>query len=180
LKGLLEEFFEHFGVRGVTIARRAECGPLLVEAASVQLGKFPLGEFGLLHPVLARRYDLGDAALIAELNLDVMLARRNTSRAFKPLAIHPSVSRDVAMLVPEAMLHEAVLQVVKQAKPANLEAVELFDVFRGQNVPPGQKSVAYRFTYRSAERSLTDAEVNAANDKLVAQLKTQLQAVVRE
>jgi phenylalanyl-tRNA synthetase beta chain len=69
---------------------------------------------------------------------------------------------------------------VKQTKPANLEAVELFDVFRGKNVPAGQKSLAYAFTYRNAERTLTDAEVNAAHEKLVAVFKTQLNAAVRE
>ena len=51
------------------------------------------------------------------------------------------------MLVPEATTHDAVLQVVKQAKLANLEVTDLFDVFRGKNVPPGQKSMAYAFTY---------------------------------
>ena len=76
--------------------------------------------------------------------------------------------------------HEGILQVIKQAKPANLETGELFDVFRGKNVPAGQKSMAYAFTYRHAERTLTDAEVNAAHEKLVAQLKQKLQAVVRE
>jgi phenylalanyl-tRNA synthetase beta chain len=61
-----------------------------------------------------------------------------------------------------------------------LEAVELFDVFRGKNVPAGQKSVAYAFTYRNAERTLTDAEVSAAHEKLVAQFKQNLGATVRE
>ena len=84
------------------------------------------------------------------------------------------------MLVSEATTHEAVLQAVKQAKPANLESVELFDVFRGQHVPAGQKSVAYAFTYRNADRTLTDAEVNAAHEKLVQQFKQALEAVVRE
>jgi phenylalanyl-tRNA synthetase beta chain len=84
------------------------------------------------------------------------------------------------MLVPEATTHESVLQLVKQTKPANLEAVDLFDVFRGKNVPPGQKSMAYAFTYRSGERTLTDAEVNAAHEKLVTQFKERLQAAVRE
>jgi phenylalanyl-tRNA synthetase beta chain len=73
-----------------------------------------------------------------------------------------------------------VLQTVKQAKPANLEAVELFDVFRGKNVPKGQKSVAYAFTYRSPEKTLTDAEVNAAHTKVVEAFKAQLKAAVRE
>ena len=84
------------------------------------------------------------------------------------------------MLVPETTTHDAILQVVKQAKPANLESVQLFDIFRGKNVPEGQKSLAYAFTYRNAERSLTDAEVNAAHDKLVGTFKDRLKAMVRE
>jgi phenylalanyl-tRNA synthetase beta chain len=72
------------------------------------------------------------------------------------------------------------LNTVKQTKPQNLESVELFDVFRGKNVPSGQKSMAYAFTYRSAERTLTDAEVNAAHDKLVEQFKQKLGAVIRD
>jgi phenylalanyl-tRNA synthetase beta chain len=84
------------------------------------------------------------------------------------------------MLVPEATTHDAVLQVVKQTKPANLETAELFDVFRGKNVPEGQKSLAYAFTYRSPEKTLTDAEVNAAHEKIVATFKQQLKATVRE
>ena len=58
--------------------------------------------------------------------------------------------------------------------------MELFDVFRGKNVPEGQKSLAYAFTYRSPEKTLTDAEVNAAHEKLVAQFKQNLGATVRE
>jgi phenylalanyl-tRNA synthetase beta chain len=96
------------------------------------------------------------------------------------LPAYPPIRRDVAMLVPEATTHEAVLNAVKQARPANLEQTELFDVFRGQNVPEGQKSMAYAFTYRNAERTLTDAEVNAAHEKLVAHLKQTLAATIRE
>jgi len=139
-----------------------------------------VGEFGQLLPMLARRYDLRDAVFIAELNVDTLLARRNRSKGFKALPSQPSVRRDIAMLVPEATTHDAVLQAVRQSKPANLESVELFDVFRGKNVPAGQKSVAYAFTYRNAERSLTDAEVNGIHEKLVAQLKQSLQATVRD
>ena len=84
------------------------------------------------------------------------------------------------MMVPEATTHDAVLQVVKQTKPANLEAVELFDVFRGKNVPEGQKSLAYAFTYRAADKTLTDAEANAAHAKVVDAFKAQLKATVRE
>jgi phenylalanyl-tRNA synthetase beta chain len=180
LKGVLEEFFDQFGLRGMTFNRRSDPSEWFLESAMIQLGKQMLGEFGQLTPTLAKRYDLRDAVWLAELNLDLLLARRNPAKSFKPLPQFPTIRRDVAMLVPEATTHDAVLQVVKQAKPANLEAIELFDVFRGKNVPAGQKSLAYAFTYRNPERTLTDAEVNAAHEKLVVQFEQNLGATVRE
>jgi len=181
LKGVVEEFLEHFGVRGVAFTRRAESSAMFPESATIALGgKLPLGEMGQLSPALAKKYDLRDAVFLAELNLDQLLARRNPAKSFKPLPQFPAIRRDVAMLVPEATTHDAVLQTVKKTKPANLEAVELFDVFRGKNVPEGQKSVAYAFTFRSPEKTLTDAEVNAAHEKIVEALKQNLAATVRE
>jgi phenylalanyl-tRNA synthetase beta chain len=181
LKGMLEEFLEHFDIRGVTFTRRAESTAMFLESATIALGgKLLLGEVGQLSPALAKKYDLRDAVFLAELNLDQLLARRNPAKSFKPLPQFPSIRRDVAMLVPEATTHEAVFQTVKKTRPANLETVELFDVFRGKNVPEGRKSLAYAFTYRSPEKTLTDAEVNAAHLKIVEAFKQQLQAVVRE
>ena len=181
LKGLLEEFIEQFGLRGVGFTKRTESTSLLLESATIALGgKLVFGEFGQLLPALAKKYDLRDAVYVAELNLDQLLARRNASKSFKTLPQFPSIRRDVAMLVGDAVTHDAVLDVVKRAKPANLENVELFDVFRGTNVPAGQKSVAYAFTYRAADKTLTDPEVNAAHDKVVADFKQKLQAAVRE
>jgi phenylalanyl-tRNA synthetase beta chain len=181
LKGLLEEFLEQFGLRGVTFTRRNESTPLFLESASITLGgKLVLGEVGQLLPALAKKYDLRDAVFLAELNLDQLLSRRNPAKSFKSLPQFPTIRRDVAMLVPEATTHEAVLQTVRQAKPANLESVELFDVFRGKHVPEGQKSLAYAFTYRSPEKTLTDAEVNAAHTKIVEAFKALLSATFRE
>jgi phenylalanyl-tRNA synthetase beta chain len=139
-----------------------------------------LGSIGQLLPPLAKRYELRDAVFLAELNLDLLLARRNATKSFKALPAFPSIRRDIAMIVPETVTHDSVVSLVKQTKPANLEAVDLFDVFRGKNIPAGQKSMAYAFTYRSAEKTLTDAEVNAAHEKLVEQFKTRLQASLRE
>jgi phenylalanyl-tRNA synthetase beta chain len=180
LKGVLEEFFDQFGARGIAYNRKAETGPFFVESATINLGRFCVGEFGQLSPPLARQYDLRDAVLLAELNFDVLLARRNPGKSFRLLPVYPSIRRDVAMLVPENTTHDSVLQVVRQTKPANLESVELFDVFRGKNVPVGQKSMAYAFTYRSLEGNLTDNAANDAHQKVVEQLKQKLQAVVRE
>ncbi|MEO6036557.1 MAG: phenylalanine--tRNA ligase subunit beta, partial [Verrucomicrobiota bacterium] len=180
LKGVLEEFLEQFGLRGITFSRRAESGSLYLESASVQLGKLPLGEIGQVSPAVARKYDLRDSVFLAELNMDALLARRNTAKSFKALPTFPSIRRDVAMLVPETTTHELVLSAARQARPQNLEATELFDVFRGKNIPAGQKSMAYAFIYRHAERTLTDAEVNAEHEKLVGQFKQTLQATMRE
>jgi phenylalanyl-tRNA synthetase beta chain len=180
LKGFVEELLEQFGVRGVTFTRRTESTGLFIESATIALGgKLPLGEIGLVSPVLAKKYDLRDPVLLAELNLDQLIARRNAGKSFKSLPQFPSSRRDVAMLVPESVTHEAVLQTVKQAKAANLETVELFDVFRGKNVPEGQKSLAYAFTYRAADKTLTDADVNGAHEKVVGALKAQLKAELR-
>lgn len=181
LKGVVEEVLEHFGLRGIQFQRRGESTALFLESAAISLGgRVPLGELGQLLPPLAKKYDLRDAVFLAELRLDELIARGNRDKAFRPLPQFPASRRDVAMLVPEATTHEAVLAAVKQARPANLESVELFDVFRGKHVPAGQKSLAYAFTYRGADKTLTDAEVNAAHAKLVEAFKARLGAVVRE
>ncbi|NBR87704.1 MAG: phenylalanine--tRNA ligase subunit beta [Proteobacteria bacterium] len=181
LKGLVEDLLEHFGLRGIMFGKRAEPNELFLESAAITLGgKVQLGELGQLLPALAKQYDLRDAVFLAELRLDELLARGNRNKSFKPLPQFPASRRDLAMLVPEATTHDAVLQAIKQAKPANLESVELFDVFRGKNVPAGQKSLAYAFTYRAADKTLTDADVNAAHTKAVDALKLKLSATVRE
>jgi phenylalanyl-tRNA synthetase beta chain len=171
---------EQFGLRGIVFSKRAESTALFLESAAVTLGgKLPLGELGQLLPTLAKKYDLRDAVFLAEFNLDLLISKRNATKSFKPLPQFPSSRRDVAMLVPEATTHEMVLQAVKSAKVANLETVELFDVFRGKGGPDGQKSLAYAFTYRAADKTLTDAEVNSAHAKILETLKSQLQAELR-
>jgi phenylalanyl-tRNA synthetase beta chain len=181
LKGLVEEFMEQFGLRGTAFGKRAESTALFLKSAAVSLGgKLPLGELGQLLPTLAKKYDLRDAVFLAEFNLDLLLSKRNAIKSFKSLPQFPSIRRDVAMLVPDAVTHDAVLQAVKEAKSVNLESVELFDVFRGKHVPEGVKSLAYAFTYRAIDKTLTDAEVNAAHSKILGALKQNLGAAVRE
>lgn len=179
LKGILEEFMDHFGVRGVQFVRQDQPPSLFLEAAQILLGKQAVGIFGQISPPLAKARDLRDPVLVVELNLDLMLARRNASRSFKSLPAFPAIRRDVALVVPEATTHEAVLAAVRQARPPFLEQVELFDLFRGKHVPAGAKSLAYGFVYRNAERTLTDAEVNAVHEKLVSELTKRLSATVR-
>ena len=179
LKGIIEEFLQQFGLRGVQISPWNVTSEIFLEIATMSHGKY-LGVIGQLLPTLAKKYDLRDAVFLAEFNLDLLLAKRNAAKSFKPLPQFPSSRRDVAMIVPEATTHDAVLLAVKQTKPANLESVELFDVFRGKHVPEGQKSLAYAFTYRATDKTLTDMEVNSAHEKIVAAFKAQLSATFRE
>lgn len=181
LKGLVEEFLEQYGLRGVSYARTLDPPPLFVESAAILLGgKLPLGVLGQLAPALAKRYDLRDPVFLAELDLAQLLVRRNTAKGFKALPAYPAIRRDLAIVVPQSVTHEAVLAAVKQAKAQNLESVELFDVYQGKKIASGQKSLAYAFTYRSAARTLTDAEVNAAQEKIVERLCRDLEATVRD
>jgi phenylalanyl-tRNA synthetase beta chain len=156
-----------------------EAAPLFLQYANVQVGKQPAGVVGQVSPLVARKFDLRDPVFVAEFNLDFLLSRRTRARSMKPLAAFPAVRRDVAMLVADPVSHEQVIASVRQAKPQNLETVELFDVFRGGNMPAGHKSVAYAFTYRNAERTLTEAEVNSAHEKIVGNLKSHLKAEIR-
>jgi phenylalanyl-tRNA synthetase beta chain len=180
LKGLVEDFLQQFGLKGMSYVRRENANTFFLESAGVELGKMTLGEIGQVSPVLAKRYDLRHAAFLAELNFDLLLARRNRDRSFKSLPAFPAIRRDIAMIVSETATHDAVLNTVRQTKTANLESVEVFDVFRGKNIPAGQKSLAYAFTYRSAERTLTDAEVNSAHEKVIQNLRQTLQATIRD
>jgi phenylalanyl-tRNA synthetase beta chain len=113
------------------------------------------------------------------LDLNQLLSRRNSTKAFKALPGFPSIRRDVAIIVDESVAHDAVLNAVRAAKPQFLERTDLFDVFRGTGVPAGNKSVAYAFTYRHPERTLTDSEVNTTHDRVVAHLVKVLSAQVR-
>jgi phenylalanyl-tRNA synthetase beta chain len=152
-----------------------------MESAEVRLGgKLPLGELGQLQPGLGRKLDLRAPVFLAEFNLDELLARRAPAGGFKPLPAFPAIARDVALIVPEAVTHEQVLQTVRQARPEFLDEVRLFDVFRGRNIAAGARSVAYEFTYRHAERTLKDEEATASHAKVVHALRAQLGAIIRD
>ena len=179
LKGILEEFAEQFGMRGVAYERNDLSGDFFVESGSVSLGNKIVGTLGQLSPLIARQYDLKHPVFVAEFDLDLVLQRRTVKRSFKLLPAFPGTRRDIAMIVAEDVTHDAVLASIRKAKPKNLKEVELFDVYRGEGVEDGDKSVAYAFHYRSDEGTLKDKQVDAIHEKVIDQLRNDLNANIR-
>src|SRR5262249_34218875 len=96
---------------------------------------------------------------------------------------YPSITRDIAMIVPEKLTHAEILRVIKEQTEPLLESVQLFDLFdiKQGAVPTGsEKSFAYRLTYRAKNRTLTNEEVNAAHAKIRERLKRELGMTLRE
>ena len=180
LKGLIEDFAEAFGLSGLTWSGSGSSDGYFLESADISLGgRLPLGRLGQLAPTIARPYDARDPVWVAELDLDQILRRRSTTVSFKSLPQFPSVRRDLAMVVPEATTHETILATIRQTKTPHLEAVELFDLFRGSPVPDGQKSLAYAFTYRAMDRTLKEEEVTASQARISDILRQSLGATLR-
>ncbi|MDP6795643.1 MAG: phenylalanine--tRNA ligase subunit beta [Verrucomicrobiota bacterium] len=179
LKGIIEEFAGQFGMRGVSYERHDEPGDFFVESGSVKLGNAPVGTLGQLSPLLARRHDLKHPVFFAEFDLGQALQRRTTKRSYNALPAFPGTRRDIAMLVADETTHDAVLRSVRKAKPKHLESVELFDIYRGEGVDAGHKSVAYTFHYRSKEGTLKDNQVDAVHEKVIEQLRKDLNATIR-
>ena len=179
LKGIVEEFAGQFGMRGVGYERNNFSGDFFVESGSVSLGKEIVGTLGQLSPLIARHHDLKHPVFLAEFDLDLVLKRRTVKRSFKLLPTFPGTRRDIAMIVSEDVTHDAVLASTRKAKPKNLKEVELFDVYRGEGVEEGDKSVAYAFHYRSDEGTLKDKQVDAIHEKVIEQLRNDLNANIR-
>ena len=123
-----------------------------------------------------------NAAGIAELNLDGF-SLGGSPKKFRDLDRYPAITRDIAMIVPEKLMHAAILRAIEYPSEPLLENVQLFDLF----VPKGAadsttsgKSLAYRLTYRAKNRTLTNEEVNAAHAKIRERLKRELGVTLRE
>ena len=137
---------------------------------------------GQLWPKDARALDATAPVLFAEIDLGALPAEP-ASKRYREIPRFPATSRDIALVAPLALAHAEIEAVLQRAQEPLLAGVELFDVFTdptGARVPADRKSLAYSLTYRSAERTLTAEEVNAAHAKLKERLKTELAISLRE
>jgi len=140
-------------------------------AARIVGGGDSLGTVGLLAASLADAHGIprGDEVYVAEIDLDRLtaVAPRAATRV-EPLPRFPSVVRDVALLVADTLSAATVRDTMRAAAPPTLVGVREFDRYQGQGTPPGTVSVALRFTFRAADRTLTDDEVAAALQRMIA------------
>jgi phenylalanyl-tRNA synthetase beta chain len=160
--------------------------PAFALAAEITSSNEVIGLAGQL--ATARAAQLGAAApvFLAQVNLESLLHSSTREAHFAELEKFPAVTRDVAMLVPEALPHSEVMDAIRSAQEPLLEKVALFDLFGGAgtqnvaNVAEGRKSLAYTLTYRDQNRTLTHDEVSAAHDRIRERLQRELNAELRE
>jgi phenylalanyl-tRNA synthetase beta chain len=143
----------------------------------------PLGWFGQLHPARARELDLSDGTYLFELPLAPLLAAairpRRWQPSFTPFATVPPSERDLALVVSRSLTAAELLAAIRKVGKPLLEQAELLDRYEGAQVEAGYCSQAFRLRYRAPDRTLTDGEVDAAHQKVVASLESRFGAKLR-
>jgi phenylalanyl-tRNA synthetase beta chain len=185
---------DFFDVKGVAEQLCALCGvtpqfapvttPFLVEgrAAALSFGDQQTGIIGQLDPSIAEARELpaADAIYVLEFDLDALTAWAPLGPRFaRPLPRHPSVVRDVSILVDNSLSAESVRGTIRAASPATLIEVREFDRYQGKGIPEGKVSLSLRLTFQAPDRTLTDAEVNLAMDSIIRALTSTLGAIQR-
>jgi phenylalanyl-tRNA synthetase beta chain len=185
-EGSEADFFQLKGVvatlLGPSATFTAEQNPALALALAVEVDGQRVGCLGQLWPKDARALDATAPVLFAEIDLGALPAA-STVKKYRDIPRFPATARDIAMLAPLGLTHAQIEQTLRSAQEPLLAEVELFDVFAdptGARIPADKKSLAYSLTYRSAEKTLTADEVNAAHARLKERLKNALAVTLRE
>jgi len=142
-----------------------------------------IGFAGQLSNSLSSKVDASGAVLVAEVSLDFPESSRGSYATFREFGKFPAVTRDIAMIVPEALTHEEIINEISRANESLLENIEFFDVFTGQEAAHlglGKKSLAYTLTYRDKNRTLTNEEVTEVHARIRERLKRELGVTLRE
>jgi phenylalanyl-tRNA synthetase beta chain len=150
------------------------------KSAEWVIGDKGIGSFGELHPKVAESFGLADrAVLVAEVDLDALLAAVPERVAYRPFSTHPPAKRDLAVIVPADTPAESVRAEILAAGGDLLIACALFDRYTGESIPAGTKSLAFALTYQAPDRTLGDKEIDKAHQKIEGRLKHVLKAQIR-
>jgi len=169
MKGVVEEFLENVGMRDI-ISYDPNAGRNYLHPgrqANIIYDNKLIGYLGEVHPDVCDAYEIGSRVYVAVLDMPLVTSMATFDRHFKGIAKHPAVARDISMVVPSQVLAGQIEAVIRKKGGHILESYELFDIYEGEQISRGFKSIAYTITFRAKDRTLEDAEVNAAMDKIL-------------
>lgn len=172
MKGVVEELFDKLGVVGIECEPTAEISYLHPgRQAYLKKGKLDIGIIGQVHPEVGDNYNLKAEAYVAVLNMEVLTMLASFDRKYEGIAKFPASTRDLSMVMDKSMFVGQIAHVIQKNAGKILESCELFDVYEGEQVGEGKKSVAFSLIFRAKDRNLESAEVDKAVEKVLAALK---------
>ena len=179
-KGVIEALCRELNIKDVQfVPEKANPSYHPGRCANVLIGGAQAGVFGTVHPTVADRYGLSGELLAAELRMDALFNAIDPNKLYHPLPKFPASTRDIAVLVDDAVPAASMQAAIEQAAGAILESAKLFDVYKGKGIPEGKKSVAYSLSLRAPDRTLTDEECDKAMRDALAALETEFGAALR-
>lgn len=178
LKGVLERLFR---VLGIEASFRPDTDPALHpgRTAVVIAGGERCGVIGELHPEVGEKYGLPERVQVAWLDMEKLQPLWQPVAPYQPLPRFPAVDRDLAVVVPETVPAADLLAALREAGGELLVEVELFDLYRGSQIPPGHVSMAFSLRFQAPDRTLTDEEVNERHEAICQALAERFQARLR-
>ncbi|MCR4603908.1 MAG: phenylalanine--tRNA ligase subunit beta [Prevotella sp.] len=181
LSAHVRNILQRIGMKPGMIVTRKSDNPIFADGQQLEnRGGKKLIEMGILSKQLLKQFDLQQPVFFAELNwTQLMKASRKNEVLYTEIAKHPAVSRDLALLVDASVEFAQIEQVARQSEKKLLKSVELFDVYEGKNLPAGKKSYAVNFILQDEEKTMNDKQIDAIMQKLIANLKKQLNAELR-
>ena len=173
MKGVIEEFFDKVGMHGKETYDPKAGKPYLHPGrqANVIYDGTVVGYLGEVHPDVADTYGIGTKAYIAVIDMPEIVKRATFDRKYTGIAKFPAVNRDISMVMPKEILAGQVEEVIEKKGGAYLESYALFDLYEGAQIKEGYKSVAYSIVFRAKDKTLEDAEVTEAMERILKELE---------
>ncbi|WP_400194782.1 phenylalanine--tRNA ligase subunit beta [Lysinibacillus telephonicus] len=169
-KGIVEALFEKLGLsERISYEKAVVEGLHPGQTANILLDGEKVGIIGGLHPVERKKYDLKEA-FVAELNLQAIITASVEELVYKPVPRFPAMTRDIALELDRSKPAGEIVEIIRKAGTKLLKEVKVFDVYEGDKMTAGKKSVAFSLTYFDPERTLTDEEVVNAHEKVLKAL----------
>lgn len=178
LKGIIESLIEFIGVKANYVRSNVPYLHSGISADIVVNGE-NIGHFGEVHPNVLQNIEVKDKLYVAELNYEAIYRLFNYDYEFKEIPKYPSMERDIAIVVDDAVTAEEILNVVRQVGGKLLVDSSIFDVYKGKGIENGKKSIAVNMQFNSLERTLVEDEVNTRLNKIIKRLKESLNAELR-